>query len=112
MGEGILVGEYSLLDQAHVFAGFLDTFAVLYPQLQGIDFRTDVTRLDIPVYLFQGRHEAPGRALLAEQWLAALDAPAKQLILGDTSGHRALWEQPVEFHRFMTRTVLVETEGG
>ena len=95
-----------------MFAGFLDTFAVLYPRLQDIDLRTDVTRLDVPVYLFQGRHEAPGRAVLAEQWFAALDAPAKQLVIGDTSGHRPLWEQPAEFHQFMTRTVLAETEGG
>ncbi len=35
MGEGLLVGEYSLLDKAHAFAGFLDTFAILYPQPQG-----------------------------------------------------------------------------
>jgi proline iminopeptidase len=112
MGEGLLVGEYSLLDQAHAFAGFLDTFAALYPQLQHIDFRTDVTHLDVPVYLFQGRHEARGRAGLAEQWLTALDAPAKQLVVADTSGHRALWEQPAEFHQFMTGTVLAGTRAG
>ena len=108
MSEGLLVGEYSLLDQAHVFAGFLDTFAVLYPQLQDIDLRTDVPRLDVPVYLFQGRHETRGRAVLAEQWLGALDAPDKQLAVAATSGHRALWEQPGAFHTFMTETVLAQ----
>ena len=85
---------------------------MLYPQLQDIDFRTDATSLDVPVYLFQGRHEARGRAELAEEWFAVLDAPAKQLIIADTSGHRPLWEQPAEFHDFMTQTVLAETEGG
>ena len=39
MGEGIFVGEYSLMDKVHNFGGFLDTFSVLYPQLQGIDLR-------------------------------------------------------------------------
>jgi predicted ABC-type transport system involved in lysophospholipase L1 biosynthesis ATPase subunit len=52
------------------------------------------------------RHETPGRALLAEQWLTALDAPATQLTVAVTSGHRAMWEQPDAFHRFMTETVL------
>jgi pimeloyl-ACP methyl ester carboxylesterase len=107
-----MVGEYSLLDQVHAFAGFLDTFPVLYPQLQRIDFRTDVSRLDVPVYLFQGRHEAPSRAALADQWFAALEAPAKALTIAKSSGHRALWEQPAEFHRFMTRVVLTGTQGG
>lgn len=106
MSEGLLVGEYSLLDKAHVFAGFLDTFGILYPQLQGIDFRTDVPRLEVPVYLFQGRYETPSRAGLAKEWFTALDAPAKQLTLAATSGHRSLWEQPKQFHTFMTDTVL------
>ncbi len=106
MGEGLGASEYSLLDKAHVFAGFLDTFAALYPQLQDIDLRVDAPRLEVPVYLFQGLHETPGRAVLAREWFAALDAPAKALVVADTSGHRSLWEQPAEFHTFMTDTVL------
>jgi pimeloyl-ACP methyl ester carboxylesterase len=109
MGEGILVGEYSLLDQLHAFAGFLDTFPVLYPQLQHIDLRTDAPQLEIPVYLFQGAHEASSRALLADQWFNILHAPHKQVTIAETSGHRSLWEQPAEFHNFMTQTVLAQT---
>ncbi len=110
MAEGILVGEYSLLDRLHNLAGFLDTFSVLYPQIQGVDLRADAASLDVPVYLFQGAHEARGRAEPAEEWFAMLDAPRKQMAVADTSGHRPLWEQPAAFHRFMTRVVL-ENEG-
>jgi proline iminopeptidase len=108
MGENIFVREYTLLEQLHVFAGFLDTFSVLYPQLQEIDFRTQATRLEVPVYLAQGRHEAPGRQLLAQEWFEQLRAPAKDLTYFETSGHRPLWEQPAQFHDLMT-DVLVET---
>ena len=31
------------------FAGKLDVFSVLYPQLQDIDFREQATRLEVPV---------------------------------------------------------------
>jgi pimeloyl-ACP methyl ester carboxylesterase len=110
MGEGIFVGEYSLIDKVHNFGGFLDTFSVMYPQLQDIDFRTDATSLDVPVYLFQGAHEARGRAELADQWFSTLDAPRKQRVVADTSGHRPLWEQPEQFHDFMTNTVLNQTQ--
>jgi proline iminopeptidase len=108
MGENILVEEYTLLEQLHVFAGFLDTFSVLYPQIQDVDLRTRATRLDVPVYLVQGAHEAPGRARPAEQWFALLDAPDKTLVTFDASGHRPLWEQPDRFHDLMA-TVLAET---
>ena len=77
--------------------------------MQNIDFRTDVPELKVPVYLVEGRHEARGRAQLAHQWFAMLEAPAKKLIVFDTSGHRPLFEQPELFSTFMTETVLAET---
>ena len=61
MSENLLVEEYTLLEQVHVLGATLDVFAALYPQLQDIDFRTQATSLEVPVYLAQGRHEAPGR---------------------------------------------------
>ncbi len=106
MGENIFVEEYSLIEQIHIFGAVLDVFTILYPQLQDIDFRTDAIQLDVPVYLVQGRHEAPGRATLAEEWFAMLDAPAKHMTVFDTSGHRPLFEQPDLFQEFMTETVL------
>ena len=39
MSENLIVEEYTLIDQVHVLGAFMDTFSVLYPQLQGIDFR-------------------------------------------------------------------------
>jgi proline iminopeptidase len=109
MSENILVREYTLLEQLHIFGGFLDTFSVLYPQIQDVDFRSQATSLDVPVYLVEGRHEAPGRAQLAEQWFALLEAPSKKLTTFDSSGHRPLWEQPIQFHDLITSRVLVET---
>jgi pimeloyl-ACP methyl ester carboxylesterase len=109
MGENLFVEEYTLLEQIHIFAGVLDTFSVLYPQIQQIDFREDAIKLEVPVYLVQGRHEARGRAELADEWFTQLRAPSKQLIELDTSGHRPLFEQPRQFHEVMTETVLAET---
>jgi proline iminopeptidase len=109
MGENIFVEEYTFMEKAHVFAGVLETFAALYPQLQEIDFREQAMRLEVPVYLAQGAHETPGRAEPAAEWFELLDAPSKELVVFDTSGHRPLWEQPEEFHDLMTERVLAET---
>ena len=108
MSENLFVEEYTLLEQLHILGGFMDTFSVLYPQIQDIDFRTQATSLDVPVYLAQGAHEAPGRAEPAQQWFDLLQAPSKTLVTFDTSGHRPLWEQPAEFEDLMA-TVLAET---
>jgi proline iminopeptidase len=112
MPFNVFVNEYSLMEQVHAFNAFLDTAAVLYPQLQEIDFRRDVPRLDVPLYLVQGRHEARGRAALAVEWFQMLQAPSKQLIVFELSGHRPLFEEPDRFHRVMTDIVLRESESG
>jgi len=107
--ENLIVEEYTLLEQVHTLGGFLDVFHTLYPQLQEIDFRVDATRLDVPVYLVQGGHEARGRAVLATEWFEMLQAPYKELIVLDTSGHRPIFEQPEQFHDVMTHDVLGDT---
>jgi pimeloyl-ACP methyl ester carboxylesterase len=109
MGENIFVEEYSFMEKAHVFAGVLETLAVLYPRIQHVDLREQAERLEVPVYLAQGAHETPGRTGPALEWFELLDAPSKDLVVFDTSGHRPLWEQPEEFHELMTEQVLAET---
>lgn len=107
--ENLVADEYTLLEQVHNLAGFLDTFAVLYPQLQEIDFREQVTRLEVPVFMVQGRYEARGRAGLADRWYAGLQAPVKQRIVIEHAGHRPLFERPAEFAEIMSGTVLART---
>lgn len=109
MSENLLVSEYALIDQVHVLGGFMDTFSILYPQLQGIDFRDSATEFEIPMFFVQGAHEAPGRADVFEDWYPMIDAPIKDVAVFETSGHRPLWEQPDEFVDYMVDVVLAET---
>ena len=61
------------------------------------------------MFFVQGAHEADGRAEIFAEWYPMVDAPIKDLVVLDTSGHRPLFEQPDEFVAYMTDTVLVET---
>jgi len=107
--ENFLVEEYTLIEQVHLLGAFMDTFGVLYPQLQDIDFRDTATDFDIPVFFVQGAHEADGRAEPFADWYPAVNAPIKDLTVLDTSGHRPLFEQPDEFVAYMVDTVLANT---
>lgn len=107
---GILfVPEYTFMDRVNAFRGFLDTNGTLYPQLQDLDFREDVPRLEVPVYLVLGEHEARGRALLANEWFEMLEAPRKERVVFEGSGHRAHFDRPGLFSDLMSR-VLEATE--
>jgi proline iminopeptidase len=100
------VPEYDLVTKVRTGAATLDTLGVLYPKLQDLDLRTAVPRLEVPVYLVQGRYEARGRAEPAEEWFAELEAPSKELIVFERSGHRPMFEEPDRFVEVLTDQVL------
>jgi pimeloyl-ACP methyl ester carboxylesterase len=104
--ENFLVEEYALIDQVHLLGAFMDTFSVVYPQLQEIDFRETATEFEIPMYFVQGAHEADGRADVFADWYPMVDAPVKDLAVLSTSGHRPMFEQPDEFVDYLVTTVL------
>jgi proline iminopeptidase len=99
----LFVPENTLMDRINGFRSFLDTFSVLYPQLQDVDLRKDAPSLDVPVYMVVGKHEARGRAVLAHEWFDMLEAPSKEMFVFEHSGHRALFDQPAAFASVMTR---------
>jgi hypothetical protein len=50
-----------------------------------------------------GAFEARGRAVLADEWFALLQAPAKERIVFERSGHRPSFEEPATFAELMRR---------
>ena len=84
MPATLFVPENTLDDQFNGLRAFLDTFAALYPRIQEVDLRQDATRLEVPVYLVEGAHEARGRAELADAWFEMLEAPSRNILSSST----------------------------
>jgi pimeloyl-ACP methyl ester carboxylesterase len=101
--------EYGWLDRVYYLLGLMNTFNAVYPQLQEMDFRLDAPRLDLPVYLMLGRHDMNNPYQIPEEYFNLLEAPSKQLVFFEDSGHGMIWEEADKFHDPMINTVLVET---
>ena len=110
--DHLFATEYSLVDAVRSMGALVDTYSALYPDLDTIDLRSDVPRLDVPVYLVEGAHEARGRVEPARGWFDALDAPSKDWITLPRSGHRPWVQEPEDFAQVMTGTVLSRVEPG
>lgn len=93
--------EFGLLESLGAIRGLADTYARLYPQIQGLDLRERVPALEVPVWVVMGRHEARGRVEPAREWFEALQAPSKQWVVFERSSHRANFERPVEYLRLL-----------
>jgi proline iminopeptidase len=106
---GIMGSEYNLIEKFNVLRGLMDMFTVMYPQLQNIDFRRDITRLEIPVYILDGQAELSARRDLALEWFELLQAPKKQLFSFENTAHAVAFEGFLQFHKVMLETILPET---
>ncbi len=83
----LFASEYGIFDKINFFRGIVNTFNHVYPQLYDIDLREGYTKLDVPVYFFIGRHDINAPTSLAEEYFEMLDAPQKELVWFEHSGH-------------------------
>ncbi|MFX4260618.1 alpha/beta fold hydrolase [Pelotomaculum propionicicum] len=98
--------EYGLLDKVNFARGLVESFTVVYPQLQDLDFTAQANRLDLPVYFLVGRQDVNAMASLVDRYYNVLQAPHKELIWLE-SGHGATQEELLDA---MVNHVLAQTK--
>ena len=106
---GVFASEYNLIEKFNVLRGLMDMFTVMYPQLQQLDFRQDVPRLEVPVYVLDGAAELSARREPMLEWFNTLEAPRKQLFTLENAAHSVAFEQYETLNKIMLETVLPET---
>ena len=106
---GVMGSEYTLPEKMNVLRGLLDTFSVIYPQWQTIDFQRTAEQLRVPVYIFTGAHELAARRDLAVAWFNHLHAPIKRLYNYPDAGHATAFEHFQDLHHIMLKTVVPAT---
>jgi pimeloyl-ACP methyl ester carboxylesterase len=103
---GVLGSEYAPIEKPGVLRGLIDTFSVVYPQIQGLDLRRDAPRLEVPVFVLDGAAELDGRRDLALEWFALLEAPDKQLVTYEGAAHAVAFEQADAVEQLLVADVL------
>jgi pimeloyl-ACP methyl ester carboxylesterase len=108
--QDLLSPEYGLYDKLSWARGVLDSGNVMFPQLwaQDVDFRRDAPRLDVPVYFLIGRHDINALPAVTEEYYALLDAPRKDLIWFERSGHNPWVTEADRFVDVLVNRVLAE----
>ena len=102
--------EYGLIDKVNWARGPLDTLGHVYPHLWDVDFRESAAVLDVPVYFLLGRHDVNAPPALVEDYFAQLDAPHKEIVWFEHSGHSPWTSEPDKFVDVMANTTLAQEE--
>jgi pimeloyl-ACP methyl ester carboxylesterase len=108
----LLSPEYGLYDKLNWARGALDAGNAIFPQLWAadVDFRRDAPALGAPVYFLVGRHDINAPPALAEEYYRILDAPRKELIWFERSGHNPWVTESDRFAQVLIDRVLQDSQ--
>lgn len=85
--------EYSPKDIKAWGDGSSFTIKLVAPLMARASFRS-LDRIDCPVLLFEGRHDELIPSTVAWSWFQKLQAPSKQFVWFENSGHMMMIEEP------------------
>lgn len=101
--------EYGYVDKINHTRGLIESFDVVYPQLNDLDFVTQAAQLKVPVYIFAGRDDVNAMSALVERYYNVLDAPHKELIWLN-GGHGLGSENIDQFVDVVVNNVLAQNQ--
>ena len=83
--------------------------AVMYPQVQGLDFRVTCVLSTYRYTSWPGRTSCRPGPILAREWFDQLQAPHKQWVVFPESGHVPQFEEAAHFQRVLADLVIAGT---
>ena len=104
----LLSGEYSLSDLLGIIFGYKKVLKVMWPEI-GQEDLTKYTEFSVPIYVFDGRLDMNTPAELVEEWFAKINAPHKELIWFENSGHTPMGDEPERFKKLLKEKLSVYT---
>lgn len=87
---------------------WFDVFYYTYSRLGDQQFQTDLTHIksiDVPTYFMAGKHDWNLPGVVAEKHLKTLNAPKKEFIWFENSGHEPPEEEPELFNKTIIKIV-------
>lgn len=91
--------EYTLANRLMWYDCFISSVDAMWGAFDGIDFPSQIPRLEVPVFFFTGRHDWNTPYPLVEEWAGTLQAPSVQMVWFDDAGHMIPLESPDAFQR-------------
>lgn len=107
----IFAPELSWVERLRILKGVMWSMEILWPELCRINFLESMPAVQVPVFFVAGRQDHITNLGLTEQFAARLQAPQKELLVLENSGHIALFEEPERFNEFMINVVRKAANG-
>jgi pimeloyl-ACP methyl ester carboxylesterase len=103
--------EYSLVTRARYRHCFDRSLEALLADRIDVDLLARVPRLEVPVFLYAGRHDYNTPFALVEEWASRLRAPHVELVWFENAGHMIPIEAPEEIQARLIERLLPLAQG-
>ena len=78
----------------------------MYPKARHMSLEEKAVYFQIPVFIINARYDVSCVAEITERWFNTLEAPMKQILWLEHSGHNGIYTESDAFIHFMRKTVL------
>lgn len=102
----VLGREYNLVDGYRFLRGQVLSGPALMNPLGDLNMFTLVPKLQVPIWIANGRHDYLTPYTLTQEYFEALDAPHKEMIWFEHSAHSPLFEEHQAFNQMIITRVL------
>ncbi len=92
------MSEYSFLDKLYFIPSAYYSLKQLWYDVVGINLFEYIKKVEIPVYIFQGKYDYQVSYTLAKEFIEELDAPNKELFTFEYSAHSPHIEENKKFN--------------
>jgi pimeloyl-ACP methyl ester carboxylesterase len=101
--------HYSIRQAVRALRAIEVTQGQMLAHLQNFDLRSVVSRVDVPIAFFQGRHDFATPPHLVARYVDALDVPrGKSLVWFEESAHMPHYEEPAHFREALLRALDIK----
>lgn len=99
-------GEYSIADLYGLAVGHKYVLKTMEKEVAQTNFPKNCTRFKIPYLIFDGVHDENTPAALVEDYFEMIQAPQKELIWFQESGHNPMTDEPERFKVLLREKLL------
>ena len=99
-------GEYDPQDLVGYLLGYKRVLKAMWNEVGETDFPTTCTKFQIPVFIFDGRLDMNTPSVLVEDWFDMIEAPRKELIWFEESGHNPMGDEPEKFKKLLRERLM------
>lgn len=103
-------GEYSIRDLYGLVKGYKFVLTEMWDAVGATDFPKTCTKFAVPYFVFDGVLDQNTPASLVQAWFDSIEAPKKELIWFEQSGHNPMGDEPVRFKQLLIDRLMAVRE--